>query len=171
VSQGKRWLALHGTNSVMEFITEGVACPRTQPDFMQLLGSQFLAHPPIGPFQVHVTEPEHPLVKGIEDFEVEDELYLCEYHGELQALLETRFQGKALGFVEAEWPDDEPRLVMYIHPVGSGEVLYLTLGHCRGKYDMRPIMDEYPMIERGAWESPVYYELLRRGLRWAQHAA
>jgi len=33
---------------------------------------------------------------------------------------------------------------------------------------MRPVMDEYPMIERGAWQTPVFYELLRRGLRWAQ---
>lgn len=171
VTGGKRWFALHGTNSVMQFVAEGVACPRTQPAFMQLLGSQFLAHPPIAPFQVHVKRPDHPLLKGIEDFEVEDELYLCEYHGQLQPLLETRFQGKAPGFVEAEWPDDEPRRVMYTHAVGSGEVLYLTLGHCRGKYDMRPIMEEYPRVERGAWQSPVFYELLRRGLRWAQRIA
>ena len=56
---------------------------------------------------------------------------------------------------------------MYLHPVGRGEVLYLTLGHCRGRYDMRPVMDEYPVVERGAWEVPEFRELLRRGLRWA----
>ena len=32
---------------------------------------------------------------------------------------------------------------------------------------MRPRMDVYPKVERGSWELPVYYELLRRGLRWA----
>jgi hypothetical protein len=25
----------------------------------------------------------------------------------------------------------------------------------------------YPRTERCAWEEPVYYELLRRGIRWA----
>lgn len=35
------------------------------------------------------------------------------------------------------------------------------------RYDMRPVMDEYPRTERCAWESPVFFELLRRGLRWA----
>jgi hypothetical protein len=170
ISTGKRWFALHGTNSIMEFTAGGVDCPRSSPDFMALLGSQFLAHPPIAPFQVTVSNPDHPLVSGLDDFEVEDELYLCEYHGDLESLLETRFTGKALGFVADDWPDDAPRLVMYVNRVGQGEVLYLTLGHCRSKYDMRPVMDEYPMTERGAWQSPVFYELLRRGLRWAQRA-
>ena len=57
---------------------------------------------------------------------------------------------------------------MYLHRYGQGEVLYLTLGHCRGKYDMRPLMDEYPVVERCSWELPVFYDLLRRGLRWAK---
>ncbi len=167
VRGGKRWFALHGTNSVMEFLKEGVAAPRTHPLLMRTLGSQFIAHPPIMPFRVEVSEPGHPLVKGIEPFDAEDELYLCEYHGKLQPLLETRFTGVAHGFVEKDWPDDEPRLVMYLHPEERGEVLYLTLGHCRGKYDMRPMMDIYPQVERGSWELPVYYELVRRGIRWA----
>ena len=164
---GKRWLALHGTNSVMKFMKDGVAAPRTHPLLMETLGSQFLAHPPIMPFQVTVTQRDHPLVAGIDAFEVEDELYLCEYHGKIEPLLETRFTGEAAGFIEKDWPADDPRWVMYLHPVEAGEVLYLTLGHCRGKYDMRPMVDEYPGVERGAWESPVYYELLRRSLRWA----
>ena len=126
------------------------------------------AHPPIAPFEVTNSAPDHPLVKGIESFEVEDELYLCEYHGEIEPLLETRFTGEAVGFEERSWPDDDPRLVMYLHPVSKGCVLYLTLGHCRGHYDMRPLIERYPRVERGAWESPIFYELLRRGIRWAR---
>lgn len=167
VAGGGRWLALHGTNSVFELRERSIATPRSHPRLMETLGSQFLAHPPIGRFRVTPSAPDHPLVAGIEPFEVEDELYLCEYHGEVQPLLETRFSGEAPGFEERAWPDDAARLVMYLHPVGSGQVLYLTLGHCRGRYDMRPLMDVYPRVERCAWEEPVFYELLRRGLRWA----
>lgn len=166
VAAGGRWLALHGTNSVMEFTREGVACPRSHPLLMQTLGSQFIAHPPVGRFRVTVSASDHPLVAGLADFDVEDELYLCEYHGENQALLETRFTGEAAGFVEKSWPDDAPRLVMYLRSVGHGAVLYNTLGHCRGHYDMRPLMDVYPRIERCAWNEPVYHELLRRGIAW-----
>ena len=169
VAGGKRWLALHGTNSVMEFLPGPVvAAPRTHSKLMETLGSRFLAHPPIAPFAVRNVAKDHPLTAGIEDFEAEDELYLCEYYGEIQPLLEARYTGKALGFQEGEWPDDDPRHVMYLHPVGDGCVLYLTLGHCRGHYDMRPVMDYYPRVERGAWELPVFYDLLRRAIAWAK---
>jgi len=55
---------------------------------------------------------------------------------------------------------------MYLRPLGEGCVLYNTLGHCRGHYDMRPVTDYYPKIERCSWEIPQYYELLKRGIRW-----
>ena len=167
VENGKSWLALHGTNSIFQFQKGGIATPRSHSRLMETLGSQFIAHPPIAPFKVTVSQPDHPLVAGIDAFETDDELYLCEYHGEIEPLLETRFTGEAPGFDEHTWDEDEPRLVMYLHPVGKGRVLYLTLGHCRGRYDMRPVMDVYPQIERCAWDKPVFYELLRRSLRWA----
>ena len=43
----------------------------------------------------------------------------------------------------------------------------MTLGHCRGHYDMAPLMDWYPTVERGSWDRPEYIELLRRGIAWA----
>ena len=43
------------------------------------LGSQFVAHPPIAPYPVEITAPDHWLVAGIESFDTDDELYLCEH--------------------------------------------------------------------------------------------
>ncbi len=167
IEGGKRWFALHGTNSILRFLpTGGVEAPENAPVLMNLLGTQFIAHPPIQPFTVKVADPDHELVKGIEPFETDDELYLSRIHGDLHTLLETRYSGTAQGFVEADWPDDEPRPVYYINRSGNGEVLYLNLGHCRGHYDMQPMVDYYPMVERGSWEKPEYYELLRRGIRY-----
>ena len=39
--------------------------PRVLGRFAEVLGGQFLAHPPIAPYTVHVTSPEHPLVAGL----------------------------------------------------------------------------------------------------------
>lgn len=169
VASGRRWLALHGTNSILQWNAEGkVDAPDSMPVLTGLLGSRFIAHPPLGEFEVRVSEPSHPLVRGIDAFKVTDELYLCELHGPNRVLLETRFNGKAAReFVRREWFSDEPRPVLYLHEHGAGAVLYLTLGHCRGRYDMQPLIEDYPRIERCSWESPVYYELLRRGIRWA----
>lgn len=166
VASGKRWFALHGTNSILEFLDNGVNSPENAPILMQTLGTQFIAHPPIQPFRVRVADPEHELVAGVAEFETDDELYLSRIHGDLHVLLDTEFSGEAPGFVESDWHDDAPRPLYYLHGVGDGEVLYLNLGHCRGHYDMRPLMDYYPEIERGSWDKPEYYELLRRGIRY-----
>ena len=168
VESGKTWFALHGTNSILRFLDDGrVNSPREAPVMMETLGSQFIAHPPIAPYTVTVSDPGHPLVKGVEPFEATDELYLSDYHGDLHALLETKFIGKAEGFVDEDWTGDDRQLVYYTHNVGNGQVLYLTLGHCRGHYDMVPITDYYPEIERCSWELPVFYDLLRRGIQWS----
>lgn len=167
VGGGRRWFALHGTNAMLDMGPNGVAAPRDYGVLMETLGSQFVAHPPIQPYKVEVADPDHPLVEGIEPFETNDELYLSEYHGELHALLETGWAGDAPGFVESDWNDndnDDRRLVAYL----KGNVYYLTLGHCRGHYDMAPLTDFYPAVERGSWEVPAYYELIRRGIRWAK---
>jgi type 1 glutamine amidotransferase len=168
VGDGGRWLALHGTNAALEFTDRGIAAPRCMPTLARLLGSQFVAHPPIQPYRVEVSAPAHPLVAGVEPFETDDELYLSEYHDreQLVPLLATHYAGDAKGFVESDWSRSDRHLVSYLRPFGKGAVLYNTLGHCRGHYDMQPLIDFYPRIERCSWERPQYYELLRRGIRW-----
>ena len=170
LEHGGRWLALHGTNSILRFTEAGVATPDDRPDVMALLGTQFKAHPPIGaPFRVTVTDHNHPLTAGIADFDVVDELYLSKTVAPIKTLLQTSFTGQATGFVDLDW-DDPAVPILYVHDVGSGAVLYNTLGHCRGHHDLTELMPFYDHPERCAWNYPVYYELLRRGIRWAAGA-
>jgi type 1 glutamine amidotransferase len=172
VENGGRWVALHGTNAALTLGgPNGVDAPRCFPSWADTLGSQFVAHPPIQPYTVQVSDPNHWLVAGIESFDTDDELYLSEYadRDALHGLLHTTWQGDAKGFVEADWTNCDPtHLVMYLRDLGQGSILYNTLGHCRGHYDMAPVLDYYPRIERCSWEKPAYYELLRRSLRWAR---
>ena len=168
VAAGGRWLALHGTNAVLDFKPRGVEAPRIIDRLAFTLGSQFIAHPPIHAYKVEPVAPDHPLVEGIGSFETDDELYLSEYHERerLVPLLETAYAGTAAGFAVSDWSEADRHLVMYLRPLGDGAVLYNTLGHCRGHYDMKPVMDYYPRVERCSWELPQYYELLRRSIRW-----
>ena len=180
VERGGRFFALHGTNSAIdppyEMGKAPFTTPRAFPEWADLLGSQFLSHPPMGTFPVTICEGAEgdPLIRGIEPFESgHDELYLCEYHGTIEPLLETRWTGDTgeLSFAEGHWPDDEGRLVMYRRPLGAGCVLYFTLGHRRGHYDMvaPPFNGMYwPLIETGSWEVADYHELLRRGISWCK---
>ena len=111
VSDGGRWLALHGTNALLDFGAKGMIAPRTHDVFMETLGSRFISHPPLEPYTVTVSDPDHPLVRGMQPFEATDELYLCEYQAGVHPLLETRFSGRfESGYAENEWLDDAPRL-------------------------------------------------------------
>ncbi len=172
VEGGGRWVALHGTNSALgDASVRPVATPRPFRLWADTLGSQFIAHPPIEPYMVEVTEPSHWLVAGLDSFEATDELYLNEYpdRSSLVPLLHTTYVGTANGFVESDWTACDPQhLVMYLRPLGGGGVLYNTLGHCRGHYDMVPVKEYWPTIDRCSWDLPVFYELLRRSLRWAR---
>ena len=164
---GGRWLALHGTNSILRFTDAGVDSPEERPDVMEMLGSQFKAHPPIGaPFRVTVNNRDHPLTRGIDDFDVVDELYLMKTLAPLEVLMQTNFTGEATGFIDAQW-DDPAVPVLYLRQLGAGSVLYNTLGHCRGHYDLTELMPFWEHPERCAWNYPVYHEMLRRGIRWA----
>lgn len=168
VRAGGRWYALHGTNSVLRLFDNGLyGAPRWAPLMMETLGTQFIAHPPIAPYKVCVADHDHPLTQGIEPFETTDELYLMEQHGDLHVLLDTEFEGDATGFDEHVWAHGR-HPVLYIKNQGKGAVLYNTLGHCRGHYDMQPFLDWWPQVDRCAWDLPVFYDLLRRGIDWAK---
>jgi type 1 glutamine amidotransferase len=133
-----------------------------------LLGGQFLGHPPIAPYTVHITAREHPLVAGIQPFEVRDELYVCELHPPLEVLLHARFTGQCRGFQEGHVTDDEPRPVLYLKRSGDGTVCYFTLGHCRGRFDVQDLgIEDLGRRDFGSWEVTEFRAVLGRCLAWA----
>lgn len=168
LENGGRWFALHATNALLEFVDGGkVDTPDVAPDFMKLLGSRFIAHPANQSFAIKVTDVAHALTEGIADFEVDDEEpYYCEPLGAQTVLLEASYSERSEGYVQSDYGTDrETHPQMYLHPWGDGEVLYLSLGHCSGKHDMKPMVDINKVV-RGSWNTPEYYELLRRGINW-----
>ncbi len=166
---GGRWFALHGTNSVLEFVSMKplqVDTPNSAPEFMAILGSQFQAHPPIAEYEVKVADVDDPLIAGLKNFTTVDEKYLCKVDAEVETLMYCEHDEAVDEFVQTDWRETTQQPVLYRHRHGDGEVVYLTLGHCRGHYDMQPLMDYYPRVERCSWETPEFHELLRRGIRW-----
>lgn len=169
IAGGGRWYALHGTNAILRFTEDGlVDTPNLAPHFMETLGTIFQGHPPIGPYLVHKTAAgrDHPLTADIEPFETVDELYLSTVLAEIEVLLAAGFAGRVDRFTTSQW-EQQDHPVLYLRRIGSGTILYLTLGHCRGHHDMQPLMEFYPRVERGSWDNPVFHTLLRRGIDWA----
>lgn len=174
VERGGRWLALHGTNSAIDAPPQGgprqFRTPRELGRVAEVLGSQFLGHPPIAPYLVKVSQPDHPLVVGVRPFEVTDELYVSELHPPLDVLLHTTYSGPSRGFEEGDTTDDLPRPVLYLKRTGAGEVCYFTLGHCRGRYDVQDLgVEDLGREDRGSWVIPEFLEVLGRCLAWGVH--
>ena len=166
LNAGGRWLALHGTNSILKMMDDGLwHTPRQAPIFMELLGSQFLSHPPIAPYTVRNVYPSHALVKNIDDFQVKDELYHLELYGDLEVYLEADCNEPGRGFAEGDSAIGK-HPVFYSKRHGNGAVLYLTLGHCRGHFDLRPFKDFLPELDRGCWDQKEFQALLSRSILW-----
>jgi uncharacterized protein len=137
---------------------------------MHALLCRFLAHLLLGPVAVDVARPENPIVSGMRSFSVVDEPYIVDLVGDCEVLLSARFSGSNPAYVLGEWPDEIARPQMYLKRHGAGGVLYLNLGHCSGRYDFRPLMEDGP-VSKGPWESPEFRELLRRGISWVSAGA
>jgi type 1 glutamine amidotransferase len=84
--------------------------------YQRMLGGRFLAHPPLGPFDVTVEAPDHPVMRGVGDFSTSDELYLLETLTPFDVLLSAEFDGFR-------------RPLAWVRPYGLGRVCYCALGH------------------------------------------
>ena len=116
-------------------------------------------------FPVRVTRQEEPLLKGIRDFDVSDELYCIEdVTRDLDVLLHAHWGGEAFGGIHFEEAD---RPILYRRTVGDGGVLYLALGHANRPYDkLFPHLPDQ-LDHRGPWDLPMFQELVKRGVEWA----
>ena len=166
LERGGRWLALHGTNSILRFDEAGkVTTPDEAPALMALLGTRFTGHPPIAPFKVCMSRT-HELTVGLRNFSTVDELYLCDVTADINVLMHSAFEGgECPDFARQDFPpQDVP--ILYLRSLGKGAVLYCTLGHCRGHYDLRPLSNYWPHPQRCSWDYPIFREILRRGIHW-----
>ena len=132
VKQGKGLVLLHFACGAFE----------DWPEFVQLAGrvwDQKTSHDPRGPFTVRITQPQHPIMQGMHDFQADDELYTClvgKTPIEVLAVARSKVTGK-----------DHP--MAFVLEYGKGRVFHTPLGH-----DVRSI------------ETPGVAELIRRGCLW-----
>lgn len=88
--------------------------------------------------RVQIADADHPITKGLSEFEIIDEVYKDYYVSPDARLLLTT---------------DDPRnnrSVAWVYQFKNSRVFYLQLGH-----------------DNKTWSHPVYPKLLERGIRWA----
>lgn len=86
------------------------------PGYIEMVGGKFLTHPAPKPFIFNVKNHSHPVMAGVTDFEMIEELYLMETNGHFELLMSTWYKGFE-------------RPITWVKPYGHGRVLYTALGH------------------------------------------
>jgi type 1 glutamine amidotransferase len=121
----------------------GCGAFRDWPEFRNLAGRVWdpdkRAHDPYGKFRVNIINADHPITRGMQSFETEDELYTCLAGDRPIGLLAT-----ARSKVDGK---DYP--MAFVFDYGKGRVFHTALGH-----DVKAI------------RNPSAAELFRRGCAW-----
>lgn len=105
-----------------------------------MLNGFFNGHSPYMDFTVNVTDPDHPITQGLDDFQATDELYYLKHnpdasHHLMQAYDDTK---------------DETHVMAFHHTYGEGRVFYFALGH-----------------DTAVLENPSFQTVIQRGALWA----
>jgi type 1 glutamine amidotransferase len=106
--------------------------------YWEMVGGRFAGHGS-GKFTVYIYDHEHPITKGMEDFEIQDETYAHNYHRNAQMRSLTRMNR-----------GNERQSMAWVSSYGKGRVFYTSNGH-----------------DRRAWENPHFQRLVVRGAYWA----
>lgn len=113
------------------------------PEFVQLAGRVWdprrRGHDPRGPFRVEITDPNHPITRGLTAFDTDDELYTC-----LAGSPPITVLAQATSKI-----DRQAHPMAFVLEVGRGRVFHSPLGH-----DVKAF-------------GPATLELFRRGVAWA----
>jgi hypothetical protein len=148
------WITADQGRAVKNFVSQGGAIlfyhnvgyisPHNE-DFRDVLGAVTQEHPPLRTFKVKVTNHDHPITRGVNDFVVTDEQHFLDYQKDkkyllLQSVNEAGLTWKDFGATSAAgWAYD----------YGKGRICYLAPGH----------------VITSLW-NPEYEKLQKNAVRW-----
>ncbi len=98
---------------------------RQNTNYQFMVGGQWVAHPGnIIPYRVHVTDRDHPITAGLQDFDMHSEQYYMHTDPGNTVLATTTFSGE-----HCAWVAGTVMPVVWTRPWGAGKVAYCSLGH------------------------------------------
>ena len=127
VAGGKAFLPIHCASY----------CFRNSPAYVSLVGAQFQKHG-TGEFTTTILKPDHPVLEGIQPFQVWDETYVHTMHNPDRIVLMERVDDAGR----------EPWTWVRTH--GKGRVFYTAYGH-----------------DERVWSHASFHRLIRNAIRWS----
>ncbi|MEQ8675133.1 MAG: ThuA domain-containing protein [Aggregatilineales bacterium] len=122
---------------------------RESTEYQFMVGGQWVAHPGnIIDYTVQITNHEHPITAGINDFAMHSEQYYMHVDPSNDVLGTTTFNADHVA-----WINNTVMPVIWTRTWGKARVSYCSLGHVLADFDV-----------------PEAREIVRRGLLWASHS-
>ena len=122
---------------------------RENTNYQFMVGGQWVAHPGnIIDYTVHITNSNHPITAGLQDFVMHSEQYYMHVDPSNEVLATTTFSGEYVS-----WIDSVVMPVVWTRRWGVGRVAYCSLGHVAKDFDV-----------------PEARELVKRCLLWASRS-
>ncbi len=106
--------------------------------YWEMVGGRFAGHGH-GTYTVYIHDKDHPITKGLKDFEITDETYSHHYHKNLRMRSLTCMNR-----------GNERQSMGWVRDYGKGRMFYTANGH-----------------GREAWTNPHWQRLVVRGIYWA----
>jgi len=115
---------------------------RQNVEYQFMVGGQWVAHPGgVIDYRVNITDHEHPITRGLSDFDMHSEQYYMHTDPSNNVLAETVFTGE-----HAFWIDGNVMPVVWTRTYGKGRVFYTSLGHVASDFD---VAEARTIVERG----------------------
>ena len=105
---------------------------RNEVEYQFMVGGQWVAHPGnIIPYRVNITNRDHPITAGLNDFDMHSEQYYMHVDPINDVLATTTFSGE-----HAPWIEGVVMPVVWTKMYGKGKVAYSSLGHVASDFDV-----------------------------------
>lgn len=118
MENGGNMIFIHSASAFSgKFIKKGELFETPNDLYIKLVGNDFSGHPLRCPVTVHVTNPDHPIMKEVHDFTERDEHYQC------------RLTVDADVFMETSSDHGDTVVSGYTRKIGKGTQVVLTPGH------------------------------------------
>ena len=148
------WITEEQGAAVKEFVSAGNGfyafhnCSHislSSKNYREVMGGAYIGHPPLRPFQVHATENNHPITKGMSSFMVNDEQHYVTYDEDPKYIILEAENIDGLKFEEL----GTKSVSGWAYDFGKGRVVFTAVGH----------------TIHAMW-NPQYLEVQKRSVRW-----
>jgi hypothetical protein len=136
VSGGKGFYALHNSSHISV----------SSKTYREVMGGAYIGHPTLRPFKVRITNHDHPITNGIQDFVVNDEQHYVAYDKDPKYLLAESENIDGLDYDG----HGTKSIAAWAYDYGKGRVVFTAVGH----------------TIHALWVQQ-HLELQKRAVRWA----